>query len=101
MKTFTVTRRPGCGLAQYSPEVIFPSYRIVAASAKDAKKIACRLDKQDERFFNLYIAFPVTKKRRSAATDRRFAKLQRSIAIMKTKDRIPQLGKLIKGGRWI
>lgn len=101
MKTFIVTRRRGHGLAEYSPDLAFPVYRVVAPSSMEAKKIACRLDKQNEMFCNLYIATPAKEKRRPAATGRRVSAPITGTNNMKTKNNISHHPKIIKGGKWL
>lgn len=89
MKTYLVTRRRCGGLAAEMKAAKFPIYQIVACSESEAKKIACRLDRQDEYFYRLYMATE-QKKRRSAATDRRTAPDKADTTAIKTKNIITQ-----------
>lgn len=97
---YLVTRRRGQGLAAEMKNTHFPVYRIVAGSAAEAKKIACRMDRQGEYFSDLYMATPeaTKKKRRTVATDRRPEKLTAINSTMKTDEIITHNRKKRKRG---
>lgn len=101
---YLVSHRRGKGVAEYSPGMTFPVYRIIAPDADAAKRTACRLDKKPSVFFRNYNAIPVrTKKKRPALAGAKRLTATKGSSIaggLETKNSISHARESIKRGRW-